>query len=367
MVDADKQIAGFVHGGNVHAWARESGGELTGILDYSANINPLGLADSVRKAITQSIELLVHYPDVEATMLKAAISNHYHVDVSCITAGNGAVELIYLLAHILRPKRVLIPAPTFSEYERAAKAAGAAIEYAYLSAEDDFAIDVDWLCTHLTGVDMVFVGNPNNPTGTFLTASQIERLLLTAKQAGVVVVVDESFMDFIVGDQDYTCRPLLGQYDNLVIIHSLTKFYAIPGLRLGFALAHPGLTAKLHAAKDPWNVNLLAQAAGVAALADTEYQTKSREIVNCEKKLLYARLKALKGVKPFVPSVNYILLDINASGYAAPQLRQLLAKQSILIRDCSNYPGLSANYVRVAVKLEEQNKILLHWLEQVLR
>lgn len=366
-MNADKPLTSFIHGGNVHAWAREHGGELTSMLDYSANINPLGLAESVQKAITQSIGHVVHYPDVEAALLKMAISTHYHIDSTRITAGNGAVELLYVLAHTLRPKRVLIPAPTFSEYERAATAAGAAIEYAYLSPEDDFVINVDWLGSQLNRVDMLLIGNPNNPTGTLLTAGQIECLLQAAKQAGVIVVVDESFMDFIIGDQDYTCRPLLKQYDNLVIIHSLTKFYAIPGLRLGFALAHPGLTAKLHAGKDPWNVNLLAQAAGVAALADTEYQKKSRETVKYEKDRFYSSLRSLPGVKPFVPSVNYILIDISPSGCTAPQLRQAMAAQNILIRDCSNYPGLSAGYVRVAVKLKEQNKILLHWLEQVLR
>ncbi|MBP2662382.1 MAG: cobD 2 [Firmicutes bacterium] len=363
----DKQIGSFVHGGNVHAWARARGGGLADILDYSANINPLGLAESVRKAIAQSIGQVIHYPDVEADQLKTAISNFYHVDVTRITPGNGAVELLYVLAHTLRPKRVLIPAPTFCEYERAATAAGAAIEYAYLSPVDDFAINVDLLGSRLNGVDMVFIGNPNNPTGTLLTVNQIERLLQAAKRTGVIVVVDESFMDFIIGDQDYTCRSLLKLYDNLVIIHSLTKFYAIPGLRLGFALAHPSLTVKLHAAKDPWNVNLLAQVAGVAALTDTEYQSKSREAVKCEKDSLYASLKALTGLKPFVPSVNYILIDISPSGWAALQLRQRLAAQSILIRDCSNYPGLSSSYIRVAVKLNEQNKILLQRLEQVLR
>jgi len=366
-VNADKQIAGFVHGGNVHAWAREGGGEVTAVLDYSANINPLGLAASVREAIAQSLDQIVHYPDVEAAMLKTAISSYYQVDTAQITAGNGAVELIYLLAHILRPKRVLIPAPSFSEYERAAIAAGAAIEYAYLSPADNFAIDIEWLCGKLPGIDMVFVGNPNNPTGTLLTVSQLERLLAAARQAGAVVVVDESFMDFIIDDQKHTCRPLLKQYDKLVIIHSLTKFYAIPGLRLGFSLTTPELARKLHAAKDPWNVNLLAQAAGVEALADAEYQHKSRETVWQAKDSLYAGLKALPGIKPFAPSVNYILIDISASGRDAVQVRKLLAQQNILIRDCSNYPGLSASYVRVAVKLEEQNKILLQHLEQVLR
>ncbi|HWR43293.1 threonine-phosphate decarboxylase CobD [Sporomusa sp.] len=366
-MSADNQAASFVHGGNVHAWARERGGALAGVLDFSANINPLGLAGSVREAITQSVSQVIHYPDVEAVTLKAAISSYYDVDVEHITAGNGAVELLYVLTHTLRPKRVLIPAPAFSEYERAATAAGAEIEYAFLSPENNFAFDVSSLCSRLNGVDMVFIGNPNNPTGTLLTVRQLERLLFAAKKAGIMVIVDESFMDFIIGDREYTCRPLLKQYDNLVILHSLTKFYAIPGLRLGFALTHRDLTAKLHAAKDPWNVNSLAQAAGVAALTDKEYQQKSREIVNHEKNILYASLKALPGVHPFPPSVNYILINTRQTSYSAAHLRQTLAERNILIRDCSNYPGLSPYYIRVAVKLNEQNKILLERLEQVLR
>ncbi|SDE84880.1 threonine-phosphate decarboxylase CobD [Sporomusa acidovorans] len=364
---ADKQMVSYVHGGNVHAWARERGGELADFLDYSANINPLGLPDSVRKAITQSVDLVIHYPDAQASSLKEAISTYYHVDVERITTGNGAVELLYVLAHTLRPKRVLIPAPTFSEYERATAAAGAAIEYAYLSADNGFVFDIDYLCRRIKKVDMAFIGNPNNPTGTLVTNGQIQALLQAAKQHETTIVVDESFMDFMNNDQEYTCRSLLRQYDNLVIVHSLTKFYAIPGLRLGFAFAHPDLTVKLHHAKDPWNVNLLAQTAGVAALADAEYQIASRETVKQEKDRLFAGLNTLAGIKPFLPSVNYILLDISQSGHDAQQLRQKLAEKNVLIRDCSNYPGLSPRYVRVAVKRNEQNKILLHCFKQVLR
>lgn len=356
-----------VHGGNVYAWARERGEALTDVLDYSANINPLGLSDRVREAITQSIDQVIHYPDVDVALLKTAISSYYQVDTAQITAGNGAVELLYVLAHSLRPKRVLIPVPAFCEYERAARAAGAQIEYMYLSPENNFLLDVNSLCDRLNGVDMVFVGNPSNPTGSLLTVSQLEGLLFAAKQAKTIVVVDESFMDFIIAGEEYTCRPLLKKYDNLVILHSLTKFYAIPGLRLGFALTHPQLTATLHAAKDPWNVNSIAQAAGVAALADKDYQQKSREIISCEKKVMFDGLKALPGIKPLLPSVNYILIDTSMSGYTAAYLRQKLAEKQILIRDCSNYPGLSPYYVRVAVKLAKQNKILLANLEQLLR
>lgn len=366
-MNAEGKLVSFVHGGNVHAWARERGGEIRAVLDYSANINPLGLSESVRQALFNSIEQVIHYPDVEASALKECISNHYQVDTSYITAGNGAVELLYVLAHILRPKRVLIPAPAFSEYERAARAAGAAIEYMYLPAENNFVLDIDLLCSRLVDLDIVFIGNPNNPTGTLLQVNQLEKLLFSAKKAGTMVVVDESFMDFISDNQEYTCRPLLSRYDNLVILYSLTKFYAIPGLRLGFCLTNSKLTIKLHAAKDPWNVNSLAQAAGVAALADKAYQTKSREIIECQKTALYTKLRDLEGVKPFAPAVNYILVDITQSGYTAAEVSQALAVHGVLIRNCANYPGLSPYYMRVAVKLAEQNKILLGHLERVLR
>lgn len=365
---ADNRTPGcFVHGGNVHAWARASGGAITDLLDYSANINPLGLSDKVRLAIMQAVEQVIHYPDAEATMLKAALGQYYQVEPGQITVGNGAVELLYVLAHTLRPKRVLIPAPAFCEYERAARAAGAGIEYFYLPPAENFVVDVSSLGNCLPGMDMVFIGNPNNPTGTLLTVSQLEQVVLAARQTGAVVVVDESFMDFLVDDRGYTCRPLLKNYDNLVILHSLTKFYAIPGLRLGFALTHPDLAAKLHAAKDPWNVNSLAQAAGIAALTDDRYQQKSREVVQEAKQNLYAELTRFAGLKPLPPAVNYILLDTGASGYTAAELRNRLAKKNVLIRDCGNYPGLSPYYMRIAVKLAEQNIILLEHLTQVLR
>lgn len=363
-MNADNQAAGFVHGGNVYAWAREHGGEPASVLDYSANINPLGLAPGVQAAISKAVGEVIHYPDAGAVLLKAAISSHYQVGAECITAGNGAVELLYVLTHTLRPRRVLIPAPSFSEYERAARAAGAVIEYAYLSPENNFVPDVNWLTRRLAGVDMVFIGNPNNPTGTLLSAGQMEQILFAAVQAGTIVVVDESFMDFIPGDREYTSRPLLTQYDNLVVLHSLTKFYAIPGLRLGFALARPALTARLHAAKDPWNVNSLAQAAGVAALTDRDYQQQSRDTVQYEKDVLYTGLKAMPGTTPLPPAVNYILVRIEPP---AARVCQAMAARNILIRDCSNYPGLSPYYIRVAVKLGEQNKKLLTHLGQVLR
>jgi threonine-phosphate decarboxylase len=352
------------HGGNVYAAGRQNGASVGSFLDYSANINPLGLASSVKRAIIQAVDQVIHYPDADCAALKAALSSFYGVPEICVTPGNGAVELLYILCNVLRPERVLIPAPSFGEYERAARAAKAEVHYVYLQPADDFSIQINELITHIPGKRMVFLGNPNNPTGTLLKRRDIAALLAAAREEQAYVVVDESFLDFLPDDSDYTCRPLLSEYHNLIIIHSLTKFYAIPGLRLGFALTNAQLADELQLSKDPWNVNSLAQVAGVAALHDKEYQRSSRELVNTAKMQMYDSVREIAGLTPFAPSVNFLLVNIAGTRLTAAQLRRRLMAKGILIRDCSNYPGLSAEYVRLAVKLPKQNRKLMEVLKQ---
>ncbi|EIW18526.1 MULTISPECIES: threonine-phosphate decarboxylase CobD [Pelosinus] len=356
----------FEHGGNLYAKMRETGGGLSEILDFSANINPLGISDKIRQTLHESLESIIHYPDAQGYALKNAISQHYQVDSASITIGNGAVELMYILCHMLAPKRVLVTAPTFSEYECAARASGANIEYFYLDERDNFEIDIEKLTKRLTDIDVIFICNPNNPTGTLLTNKQLEKLLEVARIQNTYVVIDESFIDFLPNAVTYTCRHLLTQYENLIILHSLTKFYAIPGLRLGFSLASPRITMMLHAGKDPWNVNTLAQNAGVVALSDNDYQRISQDYVAEAKIELYNNLLAIKKLKPYLPSVNFILINIKETAMTAKQLRNTMEKHNILIRDCSNYPGLSSEYIRVAVKQKKQNYILVDTLKRLL-
>jgi len=355
-----------VHGGNLYAATRQTGGEMKEILDYSANINPLGLAETIRQALYASLESIIHYPDAAGYDLKQAISQRYEVQDQLITLGNGAVELMYILCHMLKPKRVLVTAPTFSEYEAATKASGAVIEYFYLYAENNFTIDIKAMAERLANIDIVFICNPNNPTGTLLNQIQLEELLLAASVHNTYVVVDESFIDFLSDDGLYSCRPLLAHYTNLIILHSLTKFYAIPGLRLGFALANPKLTKLLHHGKDPWNVNTLAQQAGVAALKDLSYQRKSKEFIGRAKMDLYHSLQSIPGLKPYLPSVNFILINIRDTNKTGAELQHAMAAHNVLIRDCSNYPGLSSEYIRIAVKSHGQNKTFIEILKKVI-
>lgn len=354
------------HGGNLYDAQRQIGGDLREILDFSANINPLGLSETILETLKASLESIIHYPDAEGYDLKQAISQHYDVRVEEITLGNGAVELMYILCHMIKPKRVLVTAPTFSEYAAATRASGAKIEYFYLYAENNFTIDIKAIAERLANIDIVFICNPNNPTGTLLNNLQIEELLTAAKSYHTYVVVDESFIDFLPTDGAYTCRQLLAQYSNLIILHSLTKFYAIPGLRLGFSLANPELTELLHSGKDPWNVNTLAQKAGVAALKDHAYQHLSRTFIDKVKIDLYHSLLSIPSLKPYLPSVNFILINITNTNMTGDELRRGMSSHNILIRDCSNYPGLSSQYIRIAVKRPEQNNILVETLKKII-
>lgn len=356
----------FEHGGNLYEAVRKSGGALTNVIDFSANINPLGLPQSIKQALIENMENIIHYPDPEAYMLKHALSIHFDVDADLITAGNGAVELLYILCNIRKPRRVLIPVPAFSEYERAARASGAQIEYFYLKAANGFKLDPSLLISHLkNNIDIIFLGNPNNPTGTLISNGELEPLLEAARASNVMVVVDESFIDFVADSNYYTCRNLLARFENLVILHSLTKFYAIPGLRLGFVLASKKITKRLHEGKDPWNVNSLAQCAGVAALNDKTFYLSTKEFVNRVKDSFYSQLCLIKGCKPYKPSVNFILIDIGDTELSAKQMRTVLAGMNILIRDCSNYPGLSDKFVRLAVKQPDQNTKIINALQQI--
>jgi threonine-phosphate decarboxylase len=355
----------FEHGGNVYAAARLTGAALGDLLDYSANINPLGLSPAVRAAVQAALDSVVHYPDAAASALKTAIGKRYGVDPALVTCGNGAAELLYVLCQVRRPRRVLLAAPTFSEYERAARAAGAAVEYFPLPEEDGFGLDPEAFAARLAGVDIAFLCNPNNPTGGLLSRAAVETVAAAAARRGAWVVVDESFLDFLPAAADYTCRPLLGAYSNLIVLQSLTKFYAVPGLRLGFLLADRAVGDSLDRAKDPWNVNTLAQAAGVAALADDAYREASVAAVAAARGELASGLAALPGVRPFPACANFILARLATT--TAPALRQAMLRDGILIRDCGNYPGLSPAYIRLAVKLPAQNAVLLAALAKNLK
>ena len=352
----------FEHGGNVYSEAPHGGKWL----DFSANINPLGLAPEVEHVIRENIAEIVHYPDPQAKRLKKALTAHYHLPEEQLLLGNGAAELFYLLMHTVRPKRAGIPVPSFGEYQRAAEAVDADIVFSPLQEARSFAPDIAAFKREIENVDCIFLGNPNNPTGNLLTREQLAEYLPFLETRGIWTVVDESFLDFLPDEENYTVRDLVSQYKYLLVVRSLTKFYAMPGLRLGFASAHPTLVQRLERGRDVWNVNSLAQAAGVAALGLKAYHKRSREFVQAEKDWLYERLSAIKGLRPIPPSVNFIMVNVEDTGLTSGELTAQMRQQGILVRDCANYTGLEGRqYIRVAVRTRGENEQMLKALEAI--
>ena len=317
----------------------------------------------MREAILSHVDDVVNYPDPKARGLKAAIASFYRVPQEEIVLGNGAAELFYCFFYAVRPARVLLPVPSFSEYERAARAAGAKIKYLPLLKKHGFAFDMEAAVQQLADADALVLCSPNNPTGRLLTCREICTFLEKAEACGTWVIVDESFLDFREDCEEYTVRHLVKSYPHLFVVQSMTKFFALPGLRLGFGVAGAELCRRLEEGKDVWNVNFLAQAAGIAALSDTEYQEAARSFIRTEKKFLASELAKLPGVEVFAPSVNFIFFRLRQGKDFLRRLLAALRGRGILLRDCSNYAGLDGAYLRTAVRSREENERLLEEMQ----
>ncbi|MCK8817383.1 threonine-phosphate decarboxylase CobD [Natroniella sulfidigena] len=352
------------HGGNLNQAVKEYGLEQEEIIDFSANINFLGPPSKVMEAIKDNLDQIVNYPDPNCTELKDKLAEQLGVKQEEIIIGNGAVELVYLLAKVLQPQRALVLAPTFSEYGAAVRSVGANIEEFKLSRDDEFEIDLERLIVKLAEVDLFFLCNPNNPTGKLITRSEIIEIIEAGQQHDTFIMVDEAFVDFL--EEEVTVIDLVDQYDNLFVLRSLTKFFAIPGLRLGYGVSNSSLLEELERGKDPWNCNFFAQLAGQIALNDQEYITRTKEAIKREKEFLYHNLKEVAGWKVYYPTANYILIDLSSLSITASELEEMLARQGILIRNCNTYTGLGEDFIRVAVKSRVENKNLIDNLVEVI-
>lgn len=339
----------FQHGGQIY----DAQGAAGKFLDFSANINPFGLSEKILSALEENLRGVVNYPDAQAAELKNAISRRYKVQAENLILLNGAAEFFYLCLQVMRPRKVLIPVPSFSEYERAARAARLEVEYFFLREDEDFRFDTEKILSR--NADCVILGRPNNPTGNLIA---LEDVLKLAEK--FFVVVDESFIDFL---EIESVRRLVGE--KITVVQSLTKIFAIPGLRLGFAVAEKNLAEKLNAAKDVWNVNFLAQKAGVAAFSDEKFLADTKAWLAVEKKYFAERLKKLPGVKIFQPSVNFILFCLQSKETAAYLLKKLRAEK-ILLRSCENFVGLDGRFLRSAIRSRAENILLLDAMQKIL-
>lgn len=348
------------HGGNIYKKAKELGMDENKILDYSANISPLGLPEYIRNAIIAAIDGTINYPDPECTELRKAISKEDGVEPQCISCGNGGADMLYRLAFGLKPKKVLLPVPAFVEYEEAMTAAGA--EMVYYAMKEDLLIREDITEWITPKTDLVIICNPNNPTGLLTKRELIIKVLEKAKKTDTMVMIDECFLEICREEAEYTVKPWIEQYDNLMILKSFTKLYAIPGVRLGYLLSgNPQIIEKVNRSGQAWSVSHIAQCAGVAALGNPEYKQAVIDTVEKELDFMKEELKKLP----------LILYDGNANYlfFRTPGIIDLdkqLEHYGIMIRNCSNYVNLGNDYWRVAVKAHGDNLRLIAALKEIL-
>ncbi len=349
------------HGGDVYHLARTLGLDLSELLDFSANINPLGFPPGMVAAVQQALGEIVHYPDRRCQGLKEDLAAYHHLRPEEILVGNGSTELIYLAARALRPKKALIVAPAFSEYEHALNVAGAPVDFQVTTEAQNFTLDRP---PDPRGADLVFLANPASPSGALLPPDLLLELATRLDAAGIFLLLDEAFVDFV---EEASLKTRLAQFPRVLILRSFTKFFAIPGMRLGYLLAAPQLINRLAAVQEPWSVNTLAQAMGRACLRDVDYMARSRGLVSREREYFLEGLKSLPWLQPFASAVNYLLVKITRPDFTAAGLRQALFSRKIVIRDASNFRGLDTRFFRVAVRAREENQRLLDALEQCLR
>ena len=327
------------------------------MIDFSASINPLGPPRAARKAFVESYNHISRYPEPYGERLKAALAERHGLSASEVLLGNGSTQLIYLLCAALRPQRALIVGPAFGEYANALRLGGAEICQFALSADDGFHFSIKRLMAAWDkDCDVVVLTTPNSVTGRLIPQTDLENIARLASTRRCFLVVDETFIDFI---ETESIKFLVRQNPHLIVLRSLTKYYALPGLRLGYLLAESGLLARIAGYQEPWSVNAPALNVALACLKAPGFATKTARWLRSERPFLMRRLAALPGLRPFSSEANFLLVKLAPSLPDSLQLRSFLARRKVLIRPCDSFIELGPRYFRVAIKQRRDNLRLL--------
>jgi threonine-phosphate decarboxylase len=345
-----------MHGGDVYSAAEALKIPVRNVIDFSASVNPLGPSKKVKAAMRSALKELGRYPDSQCRRLVKKIARGYGIGEKNIVCGNGSNELIHLAMAVTRPRRVLVTAPAFAEYERAARLAGAEIVKLPLAESDGFRVSTEAFSEAMRGCDAAFLCNPGNPAGTLIPRADVLAIADAANTADCLLIIDEAFMDFC-RDESVMRDAAAGEPDirpGMIVLRSLTKYHALAGLRIGFGLFPPEIKAAIDAIKDPWSVNALAEVAAATALPDKAFAKETAAWLSAEKKYMGKGLAAL-GFAIYPSEANFFLVKHDL----AQGLREHLYRRGILLRDCSNFDGLDGTFLRIAVRSRRENARLL--------
>jgi len=330
------------------------------ILDFSSNITPIGIPASVKTTIKKNLDNIQRYPDISSSQVISSLEKYTKLDKSYLVVGNGAIEIIYnfCFAFLSKNTKVLIPIPTFQEYETAAKLNNCKISYFKTM---NLSQNLDLFLSKIPKQGCVFLCNPNNPTGKLLSKNQLLLIIKTAKKLSSIVFLDECFIE-MVPDSNQSVISYVKKYENLFVLRSLTKSFGLPGLRIGYAVASKQMIGILQKIKIPWSVNALAQVAANTVLKNKSHLVTSNFVIKKELSYLINSISELDGFDCYNSSTNFILIKTK---YNSTQLQQKLLKHKILIRDCKNFRGLDNHHVRIAVKSHKDNLKLVRALEKI--
>jgi threonine-phosphate decarboxylase len=357
-----------IHGGNIYEIAEELGQKPEKIIDFSASINPLGISRRAERKLRESFGAILHYPDSRCEALRETLARFHGLEKSQVLPGAGSTEFIYAIPRALNITRALIVRPAFSEYENALEncpgGEDCTIHYFETHEEDGFEINIGSLLFALTqGYNALYLSNPGNPTGILADRNGLMKILAQTEKEKTWFILDEAFIDFREED---SLKGEAGRSSRLIILRSLTKFFALPGLRAGYLVANPEVIREFSKHQDPWAVNVLAQIAGVESLKDRGYIARTQKAIAEERRYLTRELQSLPGLIPYPSQANYLFVQIHPSqDLTAAELRGKLIPQGILIRDCSSFPPVGPYFFRIAIRSRKENNMLLKALHQV--
>ena len=349
------------HGANVDNMAKKFGKNENDIIDFSSNVNPHIISD-LGKYVLEGLEKSRSYPDINYTNLRNNISDYIKVDSELIIPGNGATEIIYLLMKSIK-RRLAILNPTFSEYGRGAKLNNLEIIYFHLKEENNFSIDLDEIQKNMDKFDSLFVCNPNNPNGKFKDLNELLDLMIENDK---LLIVDETFMEFVGEEEKYSLINKIEQTPNLFILKAVTKFFGMPGLRLGYGVtSNKQIINNIYEYKEPWTINSFAENLSNYLFKDKEYINGSKDYYINERKFMLEELRKISRLKVYDTDTNFVLIKLDDDEANSLKL-ELFEKYNILIRDASNFIGLDKSYIRVAIKSHNDNKVLIESLRKIL-
>ncbi len=357
------------HGSDLEKIEQYFGIPKESITGFGANVNPLGISPKMRQGLAGQIDMVTSYPDPEYTELRTHIAAYAGCLPGQVLVGNGCTELISLFIQLLKPKEALIVSPTYSEYEKEVRLSGGNVRYYALKETSDFQLETDDFCQVLENrPELCIICNPNNPTSTATGPEDMQKIMACCQSRGIFLMIDETYAEFAPEDVRVSSVELMKEYDNFVILRGISKFFAAPGLRLGYAMTgNTGLIARVKERQNPWTVNSLADAAGALMFTDTDYIEKTRRLIASERQRVWQELSAWENVKVYHPCANFILVRILKEGITSYDVFVHAIRKGLMLRDCSGFPGLEdETFFRFCFLMPEENTRLLQCLRELL-